>query len=237
MTTSVLFESCVDSLDAAVASAEGGASRLELCAGLDVGGTTPDPALVAAVVAAVDIPVVVMVRPRGGGFTYDAGELAGMARDIAAMRAAGAGGIAVGALRPDRTIDADRMACFVDLAGPLPVTCHKAFDEAPSLVAALDVLRRVGVTRVLTSGGAVTAAAGSATIAELVRRAGGMAVIAAGQVRAHGVPMLVAATGVRQVHARIIREAGPADSATRSRWRADVASLVAAANVVAPGGS
>lgn len=225
----VLFESCVDSLEAAVASAEGGAGRLEVCANLDVGGTTPDPALVAAVAAAVRIPVVAMVRPRGGDFVYDAREVAAMERDIAALRAAGAHGLALGVLRSDRTIDANRMARFVALAQPLPITCHKAFDDTPDLVAALDVLRRVGVQRVLTSGGTATANAGSDVIADLVRRAGhDLTVIAAGHVRADGVHALIAVTGVREVHARIIREPAPADAATRQRWRGDIAAVVAA---------
>ena len=97
-----MVESCVDSLDAALASEAGGAQRLELCARLDVGGTTPDPSLVAAVVAAVRIPVVTMVRPRGGDFVYDTNELSAMARDVTRMRAAGAHGIVTGVLRARR---------------------------------------------------------------------------------------------------------------------------------------
>lgn len=227
----MIVESCVDSLDAALASEAGGARRLELCARLDVGGTTPDPALVAAVVAAVRIPVVAMVRPRGGDFVYDTNDLSAMARDIGRMREAGAHGIVTGVLTSAGAINAPLMHLLVRMAGPLPVTCHRAFDEVHDPDAALDTLIGLGVSRVLTSGGAATATEGTDTLARLVRRAAGrLTIIAGGTVRASNVRTLVDATGVAEVHARIIREAGPADAATRARWTADVAALVAAAS-------
>ena len=225
----VIVESCVDSLDAALASAAGGAHRLELCANLDVGGTTPDPALVAAVVAAVRIPVVAMVRPRGGDFVYDTDELSAMARDVTRMRAAGAHGIVTGVLTSAGAINAPLLHVLVRMAGPLPVTCHRAFDEVRDPDAALDTLIGLGVTRVLTSGGAATAAEGAPALAGLVQRAAGrIAVLAGGTVRASNVRALVDTTGVSEVHARIIREPGPADAATRARWTTDVAALIAA---------
>jgi copper homeostasis protein len=226
----VIVESCVDSLDAALASEAGGAHRLELCARLDVGGTTPDPSLVAAVVAAVRIPVVTMVRPRGGDFVYDTNELSAMARDVTRMREAGAHGIVTGVLTGAGAINAPLMHVLVRMAGPLPVTCHKAFDEVRDLDAALDTLIGLGVRRVLTSGGAATATEGTEALARLVQRAAGrLTIIAGGSVRASNVRALVEATGVAEVHARIIREAGPADASTRARWAAEVAALVAAA--------
>lgn len=226
----MIVESCVDSIDAALASEAGGARRLELCARLDVGGTTPDPALVAAVVAAVRIPVVAMVRPRGGDFVYDPVELSAMVRDIGRMREAGAHGIVTGVLTASGTINVPLMHVLVRMAGPLPVTCHRAFDEVRDLDAALDSLIGLGVTRVLTSGGAATATEGTETLARLVQRsAGRITILAGGTVRASNVRALVDATGVAEVHARIIREAGPADASTRARWTADVAALVAAA--------
>jgi copper homeostasis protein len=228
----VLVESCVDSLEAAVASVDGGARRLELCADLDVGGTTPSPALVARVVAAVPVPVFTMVRPRGGHFVYTETEAAQMARDVATMRAAGAYGLVFGALRPAHTLDEALMARLIALARPLPVTCHKAFDETPDLARALDTLAALGVDRVLTSGGAATAAEGAPVLAALVARAGSaLTVVAGGTVRAGNVAALVAATGVSEVHARVIRESAPADVATRERWRQDVAALVSAAQL------
>lgn len=201
----VLFESCVDTLEAAVASEAGGAGRIELCARLDVGGTTPDVALVKRCVAAVRIPVFAMVRPRGGSFVYEGGEADAMALDIVAMKAAGAHGVVVGALTAHRAIDVALMARLVAAARPLPVTCHKAIDDTRDLPEALDALLALGVDRVLTSGGAATAVAGAAAIAALVRQAGdALVVIAGGGVRADNVAALVHATGVREVHAKLL---------------------------------
>jgi copper homeostasis protein CutC len=226
----VLIESCVDSLDAALASVAGGARRLEFCAHLDIGGTTPDPGLVREVVEAVPVPVFTMVRPRGGSFVYGEAEVDAMVRDIRLMRAAGAHGLVFGALRADRTVDDTVMRRLLSHARPLPVTCHKAFDETPDLLAALDTLVTLGVDRVLTSGGRPTAAEGMAMLAALVARAGdAITVVAGGRVRADTVAALIWQTGVREVHARVIREPAPADALMRDRWRRDVAALTAAA--------
>lgn len=229
MSGGALVESCVDSFEAAIASAAGGAARLELCAHLEVGGTTPDPALVSRVAASVPVPVMAMVRPRGGDFVYGSDEIERLLRDVAAMRAAGAHGLVFGALTGAGAIDMPLMRALVQAAGPLPVTCHRAFDEARDLEQALDALVELGVTRVLTSGGAPTAAEGTPALARLVARASGrIVVMAGGTVRAGNAGALVAATGITEVHARLIREPGPADAATRARWTADVAALVAA---------
>ena len=224
-----LFESCIDSHDAALASARGGAGRVELCARLDVGGTTPDAALIERCVASVAIPVFVMIRPRGGDFVYDRDEIAAMEADIATARAAGAHGVVFGALRADATIDADVMRRLIDGARPLPVTCHKAIDATRDPLEALDALLALGVDRVLTSGGADTAAAGAATIARMVAQAGdALVVLAGGGVRAHNVTALVQATGVREVHARVLPfgTAAVQDADAIAAWTAQIAAVV-----------
>ena len=203
----MLFESCVESFEAAVASAAGGAGRIELCARLDVGGLTPPASLVARCVAALDIPVFAMVRPRGGSFVYSSDEADAMAHDIEAVTQAGAHGVVFGALTADGAIDVLLMRRLIALARPLSVTCHKAIDDSRDLPEALDVLLGLGVDRVLSSGGAPTAADGAAMMARLVRQAGdALVVMAGGGVRAHNVAALVQATGVREVHARLLPE-------------------------------
>jgi copper homeostasis protein len=200
----VLLESCVDSLESATASARGGADRIELCANLDAGGTTPDIDLIRRCSEAIDRPVFVMIRPRGGDFCYDAADLQIMTRDIGLAKSAGARGIVVGALAADRTIDVDAMRRLIHAVRPLPVTCHRAFDAAGDLDEALDTLVTLGVDRVLTSGGAPTAAEGAEVIADLVTRAGdAVVVMAGGGVRARNVADLVRRTKVREVHARL----------------------------------
>ena len=213
----MVFESCVDSLDGALASVAGGAHRLELCAQLDLGGTTPDPALARRIVAATPVPVFAMVRPRGGDFVYTPAELDGMAGEIRALRAAGVHGIVLGVLDDARAIAVNPMRRLIDAARPLPVTCHRAFDATADLERSLDALMTLGVERVLTSGGAATAIDGAPAVASLVGRARGViGVIAGGGVRAANVATLIHATGVAEVHARLIREPGPV-SATRRR--------------------
>jgi len=224
-----LFESCVDSYDAARASARGGAGRVELCARLDVGGTTPATALLERCVASLPIPVFVMIRPRGGDFVYDRDEIAAMEADIAMASAAGAHGVVFGALRHDATIDVAVMRRLIDRARPLPVTCHKAIDAARDPLEALDALLTLGVDRVLTSGGADTAAPGAATIARMAARAGdALVVMAGGGVRAHNVAALVQATGVREVHARVLPtvSAGSAGEDAIAAWAAEVSAVV-----------
>lgn len=220
-----IFESCVDSVEAAIASAAGGAGRIELCARLDVAGLTPDLDLVQRTAAAVTVPVCVMVRPRPGGFVYDAAEIEAMRRSIAAIAAAGAAGIVAGALRRDGTVDADGMRRLIDAARPLPVTFHRAFDATRDLGEALETLTTLGVDRVLTSGGAPTALEGVETIARLVERAGpSLTVIAGGGVRAHNVVEIVQRTRVREVHAWVARS----DGEDHDAWTAAVREIVAA---------
>lgn len=202
------FQSCVDSLGAAIASAEGGADSLELCARLDVDGLTPDVALVEATLARVQLPLSVMIRPREGDFVYAGSEIARMADDIRRMADLGVNGVVVGALNNDGTVDEDAMEQLIDAAGSCLVTFHRAIDRTPDLDAACDSLMALGLDFVLTSGGAATAADGAAAIARLVARGGDdLAVIAAGAVRAPNVVTLVAATGVAYVHARLITSA------------------------------
>ena len=230
----MLFESCVDSHDAARASTLGGAGRVELCARLDVGGTTPDAALIERCVASVAIPVFVMIRPRGGSFVYERGEVEAMAADIRTAIAAGARGVVFGALRSDATIDTGIMRRLIDVARPLPVTCHKAIDATRDPLEALETLLALGVDRVLTSGGADTAAAGAASIARMVTRAGdALTVMAGGGVRAHNVAAIVQRTGVREVHASLLPTgtAAAADPDALDAWADAVRNIVDAARV------
>ena len=203
-----ILESVVETPDAAMAAEAAGSARLELCVDLSVGGTTPPIALVRDVTARVAIPVFVMVRPRGGSFVYSGAERAVMRSGIAALAAAGAAGIVVGALLEDGRVDVETTREMVEAAGGLPVTFHRAFDETPDPIEALDRVVDSGAARVLTAGGRSTAHDGSAVLADLVRRAGERIIImAAGSVRAENVVELIARTGVREVHARFEDEA------------------------------
>jgi copper homeostasis protein len=199
----ILVEAAVDSLDDTLAAVEGGADRLELCANLDVGGTTPDWAVMAEVLGRVQVPVFAMIRPRGGSFLYSSSELDHMRRDIATALELGATGVVLGVLDGMKRIDVKHTRSLVRAASGAPVTFHRAFDRTLDLFGSLEELISLGVARVLTSGGAATASEGADMLAALVARAGGrIEVLAGGGVRANNVREIVRRTGVREVHAR-----------------------------------
>jgi len=205
-TAAPLLEVCVETLTEAMQAAEAGASRLEVCACMSEAGTTPSIGLITAIVERVNVPAFVMIRPRGGDFTFDDSELDVMRRDIDAAKRAGAQGIVSGVLEADCAINRDATKALVDAASPLSFTFHRAFDLAPELERALDVLGSIGVKRVLTSGGASSAMVGADAIGPLLRRAGpAMTMIAGGGVRADHVAELVQLAGVSEVHARPTR--------------------------------
>lgn len=213
-----LLEVCIETLPEALQAVEAGAQRLEVCAAMSESGTTPSIGLVAAILEKVDVPVFVMIRPRGGDFTYDGHELDVMRRDIEAMKRAGAHGIVSGALEPGGDIDRDVTRTLVDSATPLPFTFHRAFDLAPALENALSELRSLGVRRVLTSGGASTALVGAGAIAKLARQEGernSIMLVAGGAVRASHVAELIQRSGVSEVHARPTRRRSRSSFARR----------------------
>ena len=197
----ILVEAAVESLDAALAAAEGGAHRIELCADLAQGGTTPTVRLLRDCHSQVVIPIFVLVRPRAGDFVYTEAEHHTMLEQIHRAKDAGAHGIVTGTLTFAHEIAEDRSAELVDAALPWTVTFHRAFDACVELAAALEQLIRLGVERVLTSGGAPTAPEGAARISRLVIQAQRrIEILAGGGIDADNVARLVHETGVREVH-------------------------------------
>src|SRR5689334_5407973 len=118
----ILVEACVDSVASAIAAERGGARRLELCDALFDGGTTPSAGMIAACKEAVSIPVVVMIRPRGGGFVYSDMERDVMRRDVVVARDLGADGAVIGGLRPDGTVDSALVSSLKEAAPELSFT-------------------------------------------------------------------------------------------------------------------
>jgi len=195
----VLIEAAVESLNTALAAADGGANRIELCTNLPRGGTTPDVQLLRDCRARLSIPIFVLVRPRPGNFVYTAAEHRTMLEQIRQAQEAGAQGIVSGELLGDH-IAMDRTAELIAAARPLPFTFHRAFDECRDQAAALHALIALGAERVLTSGGAPTAAQGVQQIGRLVRQSKNRIVIlAGGGINATNVRKIRDA-GVREVH-------------------------------------
>lgn len=198
-----LIEACVGSLSESLAAEHGGAHRLELCDRLDVGGTTPSAALIDDVKRRVQIPVSVMIRPRGGSFVHTATELDQMRRDIEMAREHGADMLVIGPLTENALIDVPHVRELVALAQSTPVTFHRAFDEIRDQRAALEQLVDAGVARILTGGGPNAAIDNVDSLARLVAQAGErITIMAAGKVRAPNAKAIVDRTGVSEVHAR-----------------------------------
>src|SRR5579871_3687666 len=177
MSGRVTLEISVESLERAVAAERGGASRIELCDSLDVGGVTPSVELMRETRACVWAPIFAMVRPRAGDFVYSAAEFEAMKQSIEVARAAGIDGIVLGLLKENRQVDVERTRELVRAAAPLPVTFHRAFDESSDLFVALEEVVATGASRLLTSGGAEKAPEATRRIAELVGIARGRVIV------------------------------------------------------------
>ena len=196
-----VLEVCVASADMAAAAARAGADRVELCANLVEGGTTPSLGAVSVAVERCGVPVMVMIRPRGGDFLYDDVELAEMLRDIHFVKEAGAAGAVLGVLRADGTVDIDRTKRLVEAAQPMAVTFHRAFDLSRDLFESLEAVLQTGVDRVLTSAGRATVLDGLDVLERLAARAGDeLAMLPGGGVRPANVAKVLAVPGVREVH-------------------------------------
>lgn len=207
-----LLEICVDGPAGIAAAVAGGSDRIELCAGLELGGLTPSAGMIGRAVA-TGLPVHVLIRPRAGDFLVDDAELDVMLADISRALALGAAGVVVGALNRDGRLDGETLARFRDAARDRAAVLHRAIDLVPDPVAAIERVCTLGYDGVLSSGGAASAPAGAAMLALMVRAARGrLAVIAGAGVRPDNVAALVAATGVREVHASASQAVAPPDA-------------------------
>jgi len=225
-----ILEIAANSLDSALAAEQGGATRIELCAALEVGGLTPSPGLIELVRKRVRIPVYVLIRPRAGDFVYTDAEFDTMQRDIEHCVALGCEGVVIGALDENGAINVPRCRLLVATAGKLGVTFHRAFDMTRDLAAALEDVIALGCERVLTSGGAPNALAGAETIRDLVRQAGArLRVMPGAGIDASNVATIRSITAANEFHASAkrllpsrLRAANPQDlGMSGGEWRTD----------------
>ena len=232
MIREVSFELCAETLDACLAARDGGADRIELCSALSEDGLTPSHAFIRAAVEQSGLPVYVLLRPRGGDFVYNEREFALMRDDLLHARSLGVGGFALGLLRIDGAVDANRTRKLVELAAPLEVTFHRAFDATPSLDAALEDVIGAGCRRVLTSGGERDVVAGAPNLARLVERAGErIAVAAGGGLRIENAGFVATATQAKHFHGSVRRSVGKMTSSEREK----AGPLATAMHIVDPG--
>ena len=201
MPNRIVLEICVESVDHAVAAECGGANRVELCSDMSIGGITPSAGLMRVARKHVRIPIFALVRPRRGNFFYSRIEFETMVADIEAAKKMGMDGIVLGLLNPRSEVDIPRTRELVELARPLPVTFHHAFDAAPHLQRALEAVMKTGAKRILTSGGKPRAADNLAGLAKLVERAGEQILIMpGGGISARNVARISNQTLAREIH-------------------------------------
>jgi len=197
-----IIEICANSAQSVVEAEAGGARRVELCAAIPEGGTTPSYGEIRtsqALTSSIDINVI--IRPRGGDFLYTPAEVQSMMYDIEMAKQLGVHGVVFGCLTAGGDIDIKLMRQLIDAAKPLSVTCHRAFDVCRNPFEALEQLIELGVDRILTSGQQPDAVKGIPLIAKLVERAAGRIVIMPGcGVRTENIAKIEAETGAKEFH-------------------------------------
>jgi len=201
MSNRCVLEICVESVDHAVAAERGGADRIELCSDLPSGGITPSAGLMRTARRQVEIPVHVLIRPRPGDFFYSGSEYEIMRDDILAAKELGMDGVVLGLLQRNTLVDVERTRALVELARPLPVTFHRAFDVCENSEVALEEVIQTGASRILTSGGEARATDALLALARLVQAAQDRIVLMpCGGINFENIVEVVRTTLAREVH-------------------------------------
>lgn len=168
----ILTEICADSINSAIAAEKGGGDRIELCQALPLDGLTPSAALITHCCRKLNIPVFVLIRPRAGDFCYNQDEFEIIKKDIEFCRKAGASGVVIGFLNEDGSIDKPKLREAVEVAKPMTVTFHRAFDLCPDWIKAMEDIIECSCNRILTSGQQNTALEGKETLKRMIEKAG-----------------------------------------------------------------
>lgn len=195
------LEVCADSVESVLAAESGGATRIELCRNLVIGGTTPDSGLVRQIRKYSDIRIHVLMRPRYGDFLYSDHEFEIMKDEISMFRELGVQGIVIGMLCADGHLDTDRMNVLKETAGDMSVTLHRAFDLCADPMEAMEQAIQMGIDTILTSGQRECCVEGAELLAKLQEKSAGRIVIQAGAgVDKKAVEYLYKKTGIRAYH-------------------------------------
>jgi len=195
-----VFEACVGNYKEAVLAAERGANRIELCDNLMEDGTTPSYGTIKKTLEKLDIPIMVMIRPCGGDFSYTKDELEIMKYDVQMCKDLGASGVVIGALK-DLKVDKFIIKELVSIAKPMTITFHMAFDEIENKYSAIDQLIDLGIDRILTKGGNENAISGKDLLRDLVKYANGRISIMPGKgVNKENRDFILEYTGACEIH-------------------------------------
>lgn len=205
-TSELIFEACVESLEEAIAAEKRGTHRIELCSDLAQDGLTPSKELTLQCLKQLSIPVMVMVRPRGGNFVYSEAEVRQMEEAIGIFKQAGVAGVVFGLLTPENTIDIENTRYLSNLAAPLEITFHKAIDYSTDVLKAFQELNTInGITRVLTSGGMDTAWNGRKILKQMQdMQDRKIKIIAAGKILPENRLQIAEFTGISELHGKRI---------------------------------
>lgn len=197
-----IIEICANSAQSCVEAEAGGATRVELCAGIPEGGTTPSYGEIrTAQELTSQIDINIIIRPRGGDFLYTPAEVKSMLFDIDMAKQLKVHGVVFGCLTADGEVDVDLLKILMEAAKPLSVTFHRAFDVCRDPFRALEQLIEAGCDRILTSGQEKDAVTGIPLLAELVKRAAGRIIIMPGcGVRETNIARIEAETGATEFH-------------------------------------
>ena len=195
------IEVCIDNLESLHNALQGGATRIELCSSLALGGLTPSFGFMKKAAQLSTVPVYAMIRPRQGDFLYDSDDIEAMLEDIAAAKKAGLAGVVFGVLKPNGDIDMDIAKQLMIASQGLGTTFHRAIDQCSDYRQAIENVAELGCERILTSGLAANAAEGKAVIAEMVKLANGRFSIMAGAgVTVDNANEIITVTGIHEIH-------------------------------------
>lgn len=196
-----MIEICANGLQSALNAQKAGAGRVELCDNLYEGGTTPSAACIALARKYLHIKLHVLIRPRGSDFLYDDLEMEQICEDILFCKANRCDGIVLGFLNADGTVNTARTKAMAELARPMSVTFHRAFDMTPNPFEALEQIIGSGADRILTSGQKNKAPEGTDVIKALVEKAAGRITIMPGAgINESNIEKMIRETGAKEFH-------------------------------------
>lgn len=196
-----ILEVCVDSVASAIAATNGGANRLEVCANLVIGGTTPSLSLLQTIKRYCNLKCHVLIRPRFGDFCYSNYEFEMMLEDVKMFKDAGASGVVLGILQPDGNLDVRRMKQLIEAADSMSITLHRAFDMCKDPFRTLEEAQQLGINTILTSGQKQNCIEGKALLRQLVEKSNGSIEILAGSgINANIIPSLRESTNIFAYH-------------------------------------
>ncbi|MCO6161303.1 copper homeostasis protein CutC [Flavobacterium sp. NRK F7] len=194
-------------LESAEIAQKNGADRIELCVEMSIGGTTPSLEMIQNVKAKINIPIYVMIRPRGGNFVYNETELEWMQSKIKVVKEMGINGFVFGILDVENKVDVIQNKALVSLAKPLPCTFHRAFDEVSNPFQALEELVACGFQTILTSGNAKNVNDGATQLKRLVQKANNRIIIMpGGSLRSSNLKMIQQKTNAIFYHSSAITD-------------------------------